>query len=204
MKHTRSPAMLAVGLLAAAAASGCHSGFTPQDAGSDDAAGDSSGPCVCQVPTSAGEVLIACTATGCADGVEYICTGAAALVTLGACGDAAAGDAGGDEAPCSPVCDHHTCGNANGCGGTCECLSGVPCNPDQTCGNGCTLVGKQTCVVGSTTSSSCCSDGYSCQASDAGTALCCVLTGSSGQCGASTDCCDYPKAQCDTFSGTCN
>jgi hypothetical protein len=209
----RRPDLLAAVLVAgigafALAAPGCHSGFTEPDPGRADAAAEGGGACVCEAPGPGASVAIPCSQAGCAGGVEYLCSSAGALLTLGGCGGGddggPAGDGAGSDGPCTPTCDHHTCGGPNGCGGTCQCLPGVPCNPDQTCGNGCTLVGKQTCVVGSTASASCCSDGYACQANDAGAALCCVTTAGSGQCAQSTDCCEYPKASCDTFTGTCN
>ncbi len=195
------------GLLAAAAlaASACHSAGYAQpeaDAGAD---ATEAGPCVCQAATATGSLVIACAASGCVDDAEYLCTSAGALVALGgACGDASVGDGGSDGGPCTPVCDNHTCGSPDGCGGVCKCRPGVPCNPDQTCGNGCNLIGQQACVVGSGNPASCCSDGYQCKAGDAGPSVCCTVTGSNGTCGQSTDCCDYPAATCDTFSSTCN
>jgi hypothetical protein len=203
----RRPGLLAALVLAGLGVAGCHTGYTPQDAGGGDDASSDGGACVCDAPSAAGNVAIPCSEIGCAGGTQYLCTGSGTLFTLGGCGGddgGSPGDGAGGDGPCTPTCDHHTCGDPNGCGGSCQCLPGVPCNPDQTCGNGCTLVGKQTCVVGSSAAASCCSDGYACQANDAGAALCCVATGGIGQCGASTDCCDYPKASCDSFTGTCN
>jgi hypothetical protein len=193
--------------LAALAATACHSVGYVQDAGASDAEGtEAGGPCVCEAPSATGTVTLACDAYGCIDGLSVLCTGAGALVTVGApCGDAGTGDGGsGDGGPCTPVCDNHTCGSPDQCGGVCHCAPGVTCNPDQTCGNGCDLAGRQQCVVGSTSAVSCCSDGYQCKATDAGTGLCCTVSGSNGTCTQNTDCCDYPASQCDTFSGTCN
>jgi hypothetical protein len=192
--------------LFALAAAGCHAVGFAQDAGADDAAAEATGPCVCEASSSTGMVTIACAAEGCVDGVSVLCTSAAGLVALGGtCDDAGPGDGGrADTGSCTPVCDNHSCGGADGCGGVCKCLPGVSCNPDQTCGNGCNLTSQQQCVVGSTSAATCCSDGYQCKARDAGPALCCTVTGSNGTCGQNSDCCDYPAAQCDTFSGTCN
>jgi hypothetical protein len=202
----RRAALAGVTALALAAAA-CHSVGYAQDAGADDAGGDA-GPCVCEAPSATGTVVIACAVAGCVDGVETLCTSAALLVPLGgACGDAGAdaGGEGGEGGACIPQCNSHSCGSADQCGGVCACPRGVPCNPDQTCGNGCDLTGQQTCTPGSTSAASCCSDGYQCKASDAGSAgLCCVVSGSNGTCAQSTDCCDYPLAQCDTFSSTCS
>jgi hypothetical protein len=185
----------------AAAACACHSAGYVQDAGADDGAAGSDGACACAVPGAEGGT-IACGQVECVQGTSALCS-AGSLIALGSCGDGGGGDAS-EGGACVPQCNNHNCGADDQCGGVCHCPPGLPCNANQTCGNGCDLTGQQPCVVGSTSAASCCMDGYSCKARDGGPALCCVVSGTSGQCGQSTDCCDYPQAQCDTFTSTCN
>jgi hypothetical protein len=188
------------GALLALGSAGCRSSRSYSPPSSDlDASDDAShGPCVCALP---GGTVIACSATGCVADRMYLCQGGN-LIPIDVCGDAGA-SLGGDDGGCTPVCTGRRCGD-DGCGGTCMCASGLPCDMTTgTCGNGCRLSGGDPCTPDAGASSdpyTCCEDGYECVTNDAGYAGCCATTstGDAGlaTCTQDTDCCDYPSVHC--------
>jgi hypothetical protein len=200
--------LLAGGLLAALASTGCGRKSFPLDAGGGDDGGDSS-VCSCAAPGGSGVMAVACGKSTCANGTFYLCSDESLLI-VGACGEPLDAGGGGDGGPgCVPACSGSSCSAPNGCGGTCLCAPGLPCDPATgACGNGCQIVQAGIpCRPGADASSDpqdCCSDGYRCVTDDAGYAGCCAATSAGdagrGVCQSDQDCCDYPVVHCQADS----
>ena len=167
------------------------------DAGKD----DSGGPCSCVVPSSTGDVTLACLSTECVDGISLTCTDVGTTLPGASCGPMpeAGTDGPGD---CITTCTGKLCNVSDGCGGICKCAAGVTCNPDETCGNGCALGPGDLCLPDAGGATTCCGAGYACFARDSGASACCAVFGG-GHCTQDLDCCDYPVDHCSTTTGTC-
>jgi hypothetical protein len=200
----RTP-LLGIPLVLAFACHGAPGSTSQGDASTD----DSSGACFCVGSTGSTTTTVPCGAAGCSGGTAFVCS-YGTPIPIGTCG----GDDGGLEAStesdatssCTPRCDGVTCGNDDGCGGTCQCSAGLPC-VGGSCGNGCQRqVGDLCSIDGGAGGVGCCQSGYLCSIHDGGIALCCTVTSGDGAAGGSclqdSDCCDYPAVHCQA-SGTC-
>jgi hypothetical protein len=125
-----------------------------------------------------------------------------AAATVPACGGSTAsggpgGDGGGplgDAAPvdsCTPKCDVNACDVSDGCGGGCQCATGVPC-VGGTCG-GCLGIANDGCLTSGpgdgSSPATCCGVSFSCKFYG-DSSRCCGVTGQGG-CVRDTDCCDF-------------
>lgn len=193
-----------VGALLALSSAACRSpkSYSPPSNGDNGSSDASTGPCVCLLTSGGMQVAVACGGTGCADNMQYLCQGGNPI-PIDVCGDAGA-PLGGEDGGCTPVCTGRTCGGSDGCGGTCVCGDGLPCNTTTgACGNGCHQIAGDPCSPDGGSGSDpymCCEDGYQCAPGDAGYPGCCATTSVGdaglGTCAQDTDCCDYPSVHC--------